>query len=83
MTAILFDSARTRKSTRRHFASGLARPNRERPAPFTAADLAWAAGALNANTRTYEVVGPADSVVDQAAGEAAALDLMEAGCPAF
>lgn len=79
---ILFDSTRRVKATRRNFACGLARPNRERVAPYTAADLAWAAANLNANTRTYEVVGPADSLVDQGAGEAAAVAALEAGyCP--
>ena len=59
------------KSPRRMFALGLAKPNRERVAPYTAADLAWAAAELNAWAADYEVEVPADFVLDQMAGESA------------
>ena len=81
---ILFDATRPVKTARRKsFAIGVTRPNRERRAPYTAADAAWWAANAPSNPTGYEVNGIADSIIDQAAGEAAALDRMEAGCPAF
>ncbi len=67
------------KSPRRMFALGLAKPNRERVAPYTAADLAWAAAALNADATDYAVEGPADFVLDLMAAESAAFDAYVAG----
>jgi hypothetical protein len=81
---VIFDSTIRRvKPVSRPFALGLSPERPERRAPFTAADLAWAAANLNATARDYTVVGPADSVVAQKAGEAAALDAFEAGYRPF
>lgn len=84
MTTILFDSTRVKTTRNRLFGIGLSRPGvrRERVRP-SAADLAWADANLNANTTQYEVIGQADSVIDQAAGEAGALTAMEAGYAPF
>jgi hypothetical protein len=73
---IIFDST-ARRVNRKPFAAGLTiNPPR---APFTTADLAWAAANLNANATDFVVVGPADSVLDQKAGESVALNAFEAG----
>jgi hypothetical protein len=59
------------------------KPSREKRAPYTAADLKWAASNLNANTTQYEVVGRSDASIDFAAGCSMAQNRMDAGYPAF
>ena len=77
----IFDStAPVINPTRRNFARGLdrlTRPYRDRFAPCSAADAAWAAEHLNRDCTDYTVEGPADFLVEQWAGESAALDAAE------
>ena len=70
---ILFDSTRKSKTVRRRrvFAQGV--PVSQKRAPYTAADLAWAAENLNQTTTQY-VPTAYDRHVDQLAGEAAWYD---------
>lgn len=76
---ILFDATRPVKTRRRRpFAAGLSEPKRE---PYTGADLAWAAQALNENSEVYVVVRYRDEPaarLEQRAGEAAWYDTMAA-----
>lgn len=67
------------KSPRRMFALGLAKPDRECIAPYTAADREWAAAHLNASAADYAVEGPADFLLDEMAAESAAFDAYMAG----
>ena len=78
----LFDSRRSVKHAR-PFAFGLTRQRAERRAPFTAADLTWAAANLNQNTRQYEVAEPSDADYDFAAACALAQARLDAGFPLF
>jgi len=68
-------------ATRKSFTAGLTiNPRR---APFTAADLAWAAASLNARTTQYEVTGRSDAALEQAASCAFAQARLDAGFPLF
>lgn len=81
---ILFDATKPVKPARKPFGIGLSRelPRRTRPEP-TAADMQWWAANSPANRTGYDVIGPADSIIDQTAGEAAALTALEAGYAPF
>lgn len=79
----LYSSTRPVKS-RKPFAIGLSRPGRERRAPYSAADAAWAAYHLNADSRDYEVVVSAeDRRFDAMAEDARQMDLAERGFRGF
>lgn len=77
---ILFDATRRVKPTRKPFGLGLSRdlPRRERPQP-SAADAAWWAANSPSNTTGYDVLGPADSLIDAAAADALAQSRVDAG----
>ncbi len=78
---ILFDATRPVKSTRNTFGRGIAPA---RPARFvpSQADLNWAAQHLNATATDYDVIGPADFIVEEAAREFAMRTAMDNGHPA-
>lgn len=76
---ILYPAPAAVKSPRRMFALGLARPNRERVARFTAADREWAAQALNVECRDFEVIALGTAELDRLAAESAALEAYAAG----
>jgi hypothetical protein len=52
---------------------------REKRAPYSAADVAWAEKALNAAARDFDVVGPSDASIDFAAGCAMTQNRLDAG----
>jgi hypothetical protein len=80
----IFDSARRVKSVRKAFGLGVGRPGRaERPAPYSAADLSWWAENAPGNATGYEVDGPSDVMIEQAAGAALAQARMDHGFPPF
>jgi hypothetical protein len=64
----LFDSARRVKTVRR-FANGLSFARR---AGHTAADEAWWAANSPANAEGFDLLGPSDETIEQAAGMALA-----------
>lgn len=79
----IYDSTRKVKpATRRPFALGVARPNRERRAPFTASDAAWWTQNAPSNRTGFEVLGLADSRWDALAADSLAQSRVDAGCVA-
>lgn len=90
---ILFDATRPAKSRRsiRLFGIGLSRTRPERPAPYSAADLAWWSVHSPANATGYEVIGRSTAErleaenrrLEQAAGCALAQARMDAGFGPF
>jgi hypothetical protein len=81
MTAILFDSTRTRKTTRRTFGLGLVKPadNRPRRSGRSEADRAWATYHLNADCQDYFLAGDPDAELDRRAAQAEADAMIESG----
>lgn len=81
MTKVLFDSTKVNHPTRL-FGLGLAaNSNRTRRPRFepSPADAAWWSQNSPANTTGYEVLGPADSLIDVAAADALAQSRVDAG----
>ncbi len=76
---ILYPAPAAVKPRNRVFGLGQARPNRVKPAPFTAADREWAAQALNVECLDFEVIAPGTAELDWLAAESAALDAYAVG----
>jgi hypothetical protein len=66
---VIFDSTRPTVNRNRPFGIGVARPGREKRAPFTAADAEWAARELNADARDYDVIPDYDRMAAEWAAE--------------
>ncbi len=74
---ILYPTPAAVKSPRPMFAAGLVPARRTRIAGPSLADRRWAAAELNRAATDYVVTCPGHAVLDQWAGESAALDAAE------